>query len=73
MSLRLGTEGAARFSRDSNSDSWVEMLLYKVRLSSEDTRREVQRDALLQNRANCQELLDRKLFQLKLEPVMRLG
>lgn len=73
MSLCLGTEGAARFSRDSHSDSWVEMLLCKVRLSSEDTRRERQGDALLQNRANCQELLDRKLSQLKLEPIMRLG
>lgn len=44
-----------------------------VRLSSEDTRREAQGSVLLQNQAERQELLDRKLPQLKLEPVTRLG
>lgn len=49
---------------------------HKVRPSAKDTSREAQGDALLQNRAERQELLellDRKLSQLKLEPVMRLG
>lgn len=48
----------------------------KVGPSRKDTSREAQGDALLQNRAESQELLElrhRKLSQLKLEPVMRLG
>lgn len=49
------------------------MSLHRVRLSLEDTRREAQGPVLLQNQAERQERPDRKLPQVKLEPVTRLG
>lgn len=68
-------ERAGGFPEGSTPTARLEMG-HKVRPSAKDTSREAQGDALLQNRAERQELLellDRKLSQLKLEPVMRLG
>lgn len=70
-----GRESAGGFRRVSTRTARLEMV-HKVGPSPKDTSREAQGDALLRNRAESQELLelrDRKLSQLKLEPVMRLG